>query len=144
MPPYRYLHTGNMWRGEPVNQYGFGVYKANPYQKGYGAYSARRRRQKGYGLGSMLMSLGRRIVPRLLPLAKRVAKGAAKQGLKALPGLIAGQNRKTAAKNLVKNIGQQALGQAVGAISRPRGKNGEEKVQQACYTRGAVQQAPPP
>ena len=138
------MHTGNIWTGEPVNQYGFGVYKSNPYQKGYGAYRTGSRRQKGFGLGSLLMGLGRRIVPKLIPLAKKVAKGAARQGLKALPGLLSGHNTKSAAKNLVKNIGKQVLGQAAGAFTggsapmrhRKRRKFGKRVKRVGQFTRG--------
>ena len=111
------MHTGNIWKGEPANQYGFGVYKANPYQKGYGTYRGGRRQQRGHGLGSLLLGLGRRIVPKLIPLAKRVIGGAARQGLKTLPRLLSGHNSKGAAKNLVRKIGKKALGQVVGALA---------------------------
>ena len=119
--PNGYMHTSNVWSGIPQNQFGFGVLKADPYQRGHCVYKVKRgRKQAGYGLGSILLSLGRRLGPKLIPLAKRVGTSAVKQGIKALPGLLSSQNKKQAAKNLAKSIGKQALGQAISVVSSRR------------------------
>lgn len=115
--PLRYLHYGDMWNGIPHNQYGFGVLKANPYQRGFGVYRPKRqRRQGGHGLGSLLVSIGRRVAP----VAKRAIKGAVKQGIKQLPGLITASNKKQAAKQMAQNIGKQALSSAIAQVSGSR------------------------
>jgi len=121
-PPLKYLHYGDMWKGIPNNQYGFGVLKANPYQRGFGPYRPHknRRRQRGHGFGSSLASIGRlvgpklasfgrKIGPKVVPLAKKVARRAVTEGIKAIPSLALSQNKKKTVQNLVKNIGAQAI-----------------------------------
>lgn len=114
-----------------MNQYGFGVLKAQPYQKGFGVYRARKgRRQKGHGIGSALMSIGRTIVPKILPIAKRVGKGVMRQGIKNLPALLNAQNKKAAARALARNIGKQALSTVLGEVvggGKPRRRGRRER-----------------
>lgn len=129
MSPIRYLHTGNVWSGIPVNQYGFGVLKAQPYQKGYGVYRTKGgRRQRGYGFGSALLSIGRMLVPKILPVARRIGKRVVRQGIKALPKLVSGQtNRKLVVRNLAKAISQQAIDTALEAASGATGTRGSSQ-----------------
>jgi hypothetical protein len=118
MAPLKYMHHGDIYTGVPPHQYGFGLLKVNPYQKGSGYYKPRRRRQRGRGFGSALFAIGRKLIPKLIPIAKKIGKSAVKEGIRSLPSMIGNQNKKQAARQIVERIGKQA----VGAISQGQGR----------------------
>jgi len=107
-----------MWTGVPVNQYGFGVYKAHPYQRGYGAYRSRRRRrgQRGHGFASALKAIGRAVLPAMRRVGTSVVKKAGQQALKELPKVLGSQNKKAAFKGAAERIGKGALQSAVTGV----------------------------
>lgn len=109
-PPMRYMHHGDMHTGVPITQHGYGVLKVPPYQKGYGYYNpkTRIRRQRGKGLGA-LFALGRRLLPKIIPMATRLGKAAARESIKSIPRLVQSKNRKAVVKSIAKNLGKTAV-----------------------------------
>ena len=109
----RYMFNNTHWTPgqEPViHQYGFGQYRPyNRRQNGYGPFRSRRRRQRGYGFfGSLWKVLGR-TAKVVAPVLKKHALRAGRRALKQAPKLLSAQNKRNAAREILKSVGRRTL-----------------------------------
>ncbi|PVD26835.1 hypothetical protein C0Q70_11982 [Pomacea canaliculata] len=93
---------------------------------------------RGRGLGSLLSSVGRMI----LPLVKRGGKALLKEGLhtgvQIAQDVMSGQNFKTAMQERGKEAGKRLFNQAVSAISgsgAPPGEPARKRIKPTSYRR---------
>ncbi len=83
-----------------------------------------RRRQRGYGLGSVFSSLFRKATPLLLKGAKSVGKQLLKTGAAVASDVLEGQDIKSSLKERgiegAKNLGRQAIHQVTNKRKLPQ------------------------
>ena len=112
-PMKRYMFDSAPWTQgqEPViHQYGFGQFRAHKRrQAGHGPFTSRNRRQRGHGVFSFLGKALGKAVKYIAPVIKKSALRAGRRAVKEAPRILASQNRKKAAKEILKSVGKQAL-----------------------------------
>ena len=87
-------------------------------RKGYPVF-ARRRYQRGHGLGSIFGGLFKAAMPLLKKGAKTIGREALKTGLNIAGDVVQGRNIKQAAKSRLKSTGKNLLQKAMETVGPP-------------------------
>ena len=83
------------------------------------------RNMRGRGLGSLLGSIGRSLIPMLKSSGKALLKEGARTGLRVAQDVLSGQNFKSSVSQRARQGGKRLFEQAVGHVTRKAAPPGQ-------------------